>query len=52
MISKDTARRIGAIAGLIIGILVMRATGYSGIMASAVFGASFCVVGAMIGERI
>ncbi len=51
MIAKDTARRIGAISGLILGWAVMRFLGYSGVMPLAIFGASFCVVGAITAEQ-
>lgn len=52
MISKDTARRIGAISGLVLGILLMRLLGYSGILPGALFGAGFCVVGSITAEQI
>lgn len=52
MIARDTARRIGAISGLIVGILVMRLAGYSGIAESAIFGATFCVIGAITAEKL
>ncbi|TWU57348.1 hypothetical protein Poly59_02550 [Rubripirellula reticaptiva] len=51
MIAKDTARRIGAVTGLVLGWALMRFLGYSGVMPAAIFGASFCVVGAIAGEQ-
>ena len=50
--AKDTARRIGAISGLVIGIVLMRALDYSGIVAGAAFGAGFCVLGSIIAEQL
>ena len=52
MIARDTARRIGAISGLILGIIMMRLLGYSGIAESAIFGATFCVIGAITAEKL
>jgi hypothetical protein len=52
MIARETARRIGAVSGLIMGILVMRMLGYNGIAESAIFGATFCVIGAITAEKL
>ncbi|WP_186775457.1 hypothetical protein [Rubripirellula tenax] len=51
MIAKDTARRIGAVSGLIAGWVLMSFLGYGGLMPAAIFGASFCVVGAITAEQ-
>ncbi|QDT02490.1 hypothetical protein K227x_08670 [Rubripirellula lacrimiformis] len=50
-ISRDTTRRIGAVTGLVLGFVLMKTLGYSGVLPTAIFGATFCVVGAMAAER-
>lgn len=55
--NRDLYRRIGAISGLVIGILVMRmlvqaGAFQSGILPMAIFGAGGTVVGGMSGERL
>lgn len=51
-VSKETARRIGAVSGLVLGIIVMRFLGYAGILPAGLFGATFCVMGAIAAEQI
>jgi len=50
--SQDGYRRVGAITGLVVLLIVMRISGQSGIIAGALFGASGAVLGGIIGERI
>ena len=50
--SQEGYRRVGAIAGLLLGIGFMWLLNLRGIMASAFFGAGGCVVGAVTAERL
>ncbi len=50
--SKQNFRTIGAITGLVIGILLMRYLGMGGVMAGAIFGAGGTLIGSIAGERI
>jgi hypothetical protein len=50
--TEQTFRTIGALTGLAIGIGLMVALGFRGILPSALFGAGGCVLGAMTAERI
>lgn len=50
--TEQSFRTIGALAGLAAGVGLMIAFGYRGVMPSAIFGATGCVLGAMAAERI
>lgn len=50
--SRDTARSIGALIGLSIGVLVMWSLGYGGVMPLFLFGASGAIAGGITGERM
>ena len=51
--TRETYRRIGAIAGLTIGLLVTIAIGFGGqLIPGAILGAGGCVLGAVIAERM
>ncbi|MDF1841346.1 MAG: hypothetical protein P1U77_07920 [Rubripirellula sp.] len=50
--SRDTYRSIGAILGLSAGVLTMSALGFGGLVAGAIFAASGCVAGAIVGEQL
>ena len=49
---RDAFRKIGAITGLVLGIIVMRLAGQGGILPGAVFGAGGAVIGGICGEQI
>lgn len=50
--TEQNYRSIGAIVGLSAGIGLMVLLGYSGIVASALFGAGGCVSGAIVAEKL
>ena len=50
--SRESFRRAGAIAGLVVGIVSMRVAGHAGLLAAFLFGAGGTVIGGMLGERI
>jgi outer membrane lipoprotein SlyB len=53
LMTRETYRRIGAIAGLTIGLLITIAIGYGGqLIPGAILGAGGCVLGAVIAERM
>lgn len=49
---RETFRVIGAISGLLIGLMVMYLLGMGGLVPAAVFGAGGCVLGGISGEQI
>lgn len=49
---QDTARRMGAILGLTLGIVLMISLGFAGILPGAIFGAGGCVIGAITAEKL
>jgi hypothetical protein len=49
--SEDRYRSIGAMIGLAIGIGLMMALGYGGVIPGAAFGAGGCVAGAIAAEK-
>ena len=51
-LSRDAGRSIGAVIGLSVGILMMRAVGHGGIVHAFLYGAGGTVLGGMIGERL
>jgi uncharacterized membrane protein YeaQ/YmgE (transglycosylase-associated protein family) len=50
--SRDGARSVGAITGLVVGLLVMRSLDQGGVLAGAIFGAGGTLVGGILGERV
>lgn len=50
--TQEAYRSIGAIAGLIIGIALMLALGYGGMIPGFLFGAGGAVAGGISGEKI
>ncbi len=50
--SEDTYRTIGAISGLLLGMLLMVALGMGGMVAGALFGAGGAVTGGICGEKV
>jgi hypothetical protein len=50
--SKDNFRAIGAIIGLILGLVMMIGLGYSSMVAGALFGAGGSVAGGISGEKV
>ncbi len=50
--SKDTYRSIGAILGLCLGLGLMIAIGWGGMIPGAVFGAGGAVAGGISGEKV
>jgi len=50
--TQDRYRSIGSLIGLALGIVLMLALGWSGVVPSAVLGAGGCVCGAITGERL
>lgn len=50
--SEQTYRTIGSLLGLAIGIVLMFALGFRGIVPSALFGAGGCVAGAIAAEKL
>lgn len=51
--TRETYRRIGAIAGLTIGLIITISIGYGGqLIPGAILGAGGCVLGAVIAERM
>jgi len=50
--SRDSFRKIGAIAGLVLGIVLMRLAGQGGILLGAICGAGGSVAGGILGEQI
>lgn len=50
--SRDQFRTIGALTGLVLGILFMLGLGMGGLMPAAIFGAGGAVAGGMSGEKI
>jgi len=50
--NEQSCRTIGAVIGLSAGYGLMRASGFSGMVASAVFWGAGCVLGGMIAERV
>jgi len=51
-LSRDAGRSIGALIGLAVGILMMRAFGHGGIVHAFFYGVGGTVLGGMIGERL
>ncbi|TWT95537.1 hypothetical protein [Neorhodopirellula pilleata] len=49
---RETFRTIGAITGLVAGLVVMYLLGMGGLVPAAVFGAGGCVLGGISGEQI
>lgn len=49
--SEDTYRSIGAISGLVIGMVVMFSLGFGGMIPGALFGAGGAVAGGICGEK-
>ena len=50
--SRDTFRKIGAISGLVLGMVLMRLAGQGGILLGAIWGAGGAVFGGVLGEQI
>ena len=50
--TEERYRSIGALVGLGLGIGLMIALGFGGIVPAAVFGAGGCVAGAIVAEKI
>jgi hypothetical protein len=50
--SEQSYRSIGSIIGLALGIGLMLALGFSGIIPGAVFGAGGCVLGGIAAEKL
>ncbi|MEM6473059.1 MAG: hypothetical protein AAF802_26090 [Planctomycetota bacterium] len=50
--TRDSFRSAGAIIGLIIGLLIMRWFGQSGVLAGGLFGAGGALLGGIAGERM
>lgn len=50
--SEQNYRTIGAICGLVLGMVAMRVLGFGGMIPGAVFGAGGAVLGAMAAERV
>lgn len=50
--TRDSFRSAGAIIGLIIGLLIMRWLGQSGVLAGGLFGAGGALLGGIAGERM
>ncbi|QDS96161.1 hypothetical protein FF011L_49690 [Roseimaritima multifibrata] len=50
--SEQNYRTIGAISGLVLGMVAMRVLGFGGMIPGAVFGAGGAVLGAMAAERV
>jgi hypothetical protein len=48
--TEETCRRIGAVCGLSLGILLMWSLGFGGLIPGFVFGAGGAVAGGMVGE--
>ncbi|TWU26469.1 hypothetical protein Pla52o_03220 [Novipirellula galeiformis] len=49
--SQETYRSLGAIAGVITGVVSMALLGFSGLIAGFCFGAGGAVLGGILGER-
>lgn len=49
---RETRRQIGAVSGLIVGITLMWALGFGGMIPGFIFGAGGTVAGAMLGESL
>ena len=49
--TRDNYRSIGAIAGLILGLVLMRSLGQGGVLFGAIFGAGGALVGGILGEQ-
>ena len=50
--NRETFRTVGAITGLVVGLLIMNLAGLGGLVYAAIFGAGGCVMGGISGERI
>ncbi|WP_345683497.1 hypothetical protein [Novipirellula caenicola] len=50
--TQETYRSIGAIAGVITGVVSMALLGFSGLIAGFCFGAGGAVLGGILGERV
>lgn len=50
--TRDSFRSVGAIVGLILGILIMKWSGQSGVMAGGLFGAGGALMGGIAGEQV
>jgi len=50
--TQETYRSIGAIVGVIIGVVSMALLGFSGLIAGFCFGAGGAVLGGILGERV
>ena len=50
--TEETCRRIGAVCGLSLGILLMWSLGFGGLIPGFVFGAGGAVAGGMVGESV
>ena len=50
--SRDRYRSIGAILGLIVGLLLMVLAGQGGVLGGATFGAGGTLAGGIIGEKV
>ena len=51
IMNQERYRSLGSIIGLALGVGLMLALGFSGIIPGAVFGAGGCVAGAIAGEK-
>jgi uncharacterized membrane protein YeaQ/YmgE (transglycosylase-associated protein family) len=50
--SRDSFRKIGAILGLVAGMVLMRLAGQGGIVLGAICGAGGAVAGGILGEQL
>ena len=50
--SREAGRSIGALAGLAMGVAMMWAFGYGGVIPLFLFGAGGAIVGGIAGERM
>lgn len=45
-------RSVGAVTGMVVGLVLMRVVGHAGLVATFCYGAGGTVIGGMIGERL
>ena len=50
--SRENYRSIGAIMGLVVGILLMLGLRQGGVIPGAIFGAGGALIGGILGERV
>ena len=50
--SRDSYRSVGAIIGLVLGIVLMTSTGQGGVLPGAIFGAGGALAGGILGEKV